>query len=100
MSNVPHRVRVAVQTAMGILQPDLAAGGVHRRLRWMLVEDLWRFFELDLGRGDAPIQCHALTAISRLLDRGTSGEHERTQDIGPEQFHPPEQYHPRDAGQK
>lgn len=71
-------IRVAVQTALGILVPHHLDGGVDRRLRWMLVEDLWRFFELDLGRGDAPIQCHALTAIGRLLGRGATGEHERT----------------------
>jgi HEAT repeat protein len=71
-------LRVALLGAMGMMRSpgDQPAG--NKRLVWMAVDRLWRYFDRDLGKGDQLIQSHALTSIARLLGRGNSAAHQVT----------------------
>lgn len=71
-------LRVAAVTGLGLLcDPE---SGSHKRLAWLVVEELLEWYQRDLGRSDEAIQAHAPVAIGRLLGRGNSQLHRRCKD--------------------
>ncbi|MFK7738775.1 MAG: HEAT repeat domain-containing protein [Planctomycetota bacterium] len=73
-------LRTAAVNALGALRAD-AKRSADKRLAWQTSEELLRWFERDLGRGDEAIQAHAPIAIARLLGRGTSPVHRRCKQV-------------------
>lgn len=69
-------LRTAAVSALGLLCGEDNAAA-HKRLAWQTVEELLRWYQLDLGRGDELVQAHAPIAIGRLLGRGTTVLHQR-----------------------
>ncbi|GAB4136929.1 MAG: hypothetical protein Fur0037_01740 [Planctomycetota bacterium] len=78
-TNKSRDLRVGAIEALGLLVPQGSAG-LDTRLSWSLVEDLWSYFERDLGKGDELLQAHVPIAVARLLGRGTSSEHQRAKE--------------------
>ncbi|MCR9244357.1 MAG: HEAT repeat domain-containing protein [bacterium] len=66
---------VALVSAIGIF--ELEPSGAQKRLLWQAVEDLFRYFEEDRGRGYEAVQAHAPIAIARLVGRGSTDLHQR-----------------------
>lgn len=74
-----HReLRVAVVTALGLMRQ--AAGSSTQRLVWQTADELMAFLQRDLGSGEEVVQAHAPIAIARLLGRGNSELHQRSQE--------------------
>ena len=69
-------LRTAAVTGLGLLRGDTDSAA-HARLAWRTVEELMRWYQRDLGRGDELVQAHAPVAIARLLGRGTTVLHQR-----------------------
>ena len=65
---------IGVVSSLGMLRGG--DGADHKRLAWMAVDSLWKFFERDLGKGDQIVQAHVPTAVARLLGRGRSSLHQ------------------------
>ena len=71
---VSRDLRVALVEALGLLGEN--ASGAEKRLLWCTVDELWAYFDRDLGRGDQLIQAHVPIAVARLLGRGDSSVHQ------------------------
>jgi len=69
-------LRVAIVQALGCLAPD-PQRGADKRLLWQTLDELWGFYDLDLGKGDQLVQAHVPIAVARLLGRGAGDAHQR-----------------------
>lgn len=69
-------VRTAAVTAIGVLRAD-PERAADKRLSWVAVEDLLRWFGDSLGPSEETVQSHAPIAVARLLGRGGSPLHQQ-----------------------
>lgn len=74
-------LQVGVLQAIGLLDVAGRDDGKHKRILWESVRLLHEFAGKDLGRGHDIVQAHALTAMARLLGRGSGPDHERTKEL-------------------
>jgi HEAT repeats len=70
-------LRVALVNGLGLLAPAGGRSAGEKLLSWQVVDELWRFYGLDLGKGNQLVQSHVPAAVARLLGRGASAEHQR-----------------------
>lgn len=68
-------VLIATVTGLGLLRPEVLKG-VDKRLAWQVVDQLWAFYDRDMGKANQVVQAHVPTAVARLLGRGTSSAHQ------------------------
>lgn len=69
-------LRVGVIEGLGLLRCD-PKQPAEKWLLWQTVDELWQYYDLDLGKGDQLLQAHVPIAVARLLGRGQSAEHQR-----------------------
>ncbi|MGE3174261.1 MAG: HEAT repeat domain-containing protein [Planctomycetota bacterium] len=74
-------LRVALVHGLGLLTPAGARTAGEKLLLWQVVEELWRFYGLDLGKGAMLVQAHVPGAIARLLGPGDSVGHQRAKQL-------------------
>jgi hypothetical protein len=72
-------VQVAVLQALGLLEPR--RDGKERRLLWECVALLHGHLDKSLGKSRELVQAHGLTALARLLGRGSGPEHARAKEL-------------------
>ena len=73
-------LRVALVHAIGLIDPQAERSSKERLLRYRVVDALWAFYDLDLGKGNQLVQSHAPAAIARTIGRGKDAEHERAKE--------------------
>lgn len=71
-------LRVGLVHALGLIDPRPERSAKERLLRYRIVDALWAFYELELGKGNQLVQAHVPTAVARLIGRGKEAEHERS----------------------